>query len=84
VTSNIWRLNFALYRQRESLGMGAADTAAPRRNTYHETYAGTVEGRRLVVTNHSTNIAQLRIYNFEAVAVCAASPSWRPPSAQRY
>ena len=73
VTSNIWRLNFALYGQREPIGIGAADTAAPRRSTYHETYEGTVEGRRLVVTNHSTNIAQLRIYDFEAVAVCAVA-----------
>jgi len=70
VTSNLWRLNFALYGQREPIGDGGTDTVS-RRSTYHETYAGTVEDRRLVVTNHSTNIAQLRIYKFEAVAVCA-------------
>jgi hypothetical protein len=72
VTDNLWRLNFALYGQREPIGNGAADTIV-RRSTYHETYAGTIEGRRLVVTNHSTNIAQLRLYDFEAVAVCSVA-----------
>lgn len=71
VTSNIWRLNFALYGRREPISPGTSSPVELRRSTYHETYAGTVEGRRLVVTNHSTNIAQLRIYDFEAVAVCA-------------
>jgi hypothetical protein len=30
-----------------------------------------IDGRRLVITNHSTDIAQLRVHDFEAVAVCA-------------
>jgi hypothetical protein len=70
VTGNLWRLNFALYGERLPLSTGGTDTV-PRVSTYHETYEGTLEGRRLIVTNHSTNIAQLRIYKFEAVAVCA-------------
>ena len=71
VTSNLWRLNFALYGQREPLSPGISSPVGDRPSTYHETYEGSLEGRRLVVTNHSTNIAQLRIYDFEAVAVCA-------------
>ena len=71
VTNNLWRLNFALYGQREPISPGTSSPVGVRRSTYHESYAGTIEGRRLVVTNHSTNIAQLRIYDFEAVAVCS-------------
>jgi hypothetical protein len=71
VTRNLWRLNFALYGQREPLSPGISSPVGDRPSTYHETYAGVVDGRRLVITNHSTNIAQLRIYDFEAVAVCA-------------
>jgi hypothetical protein len=71
VTRNLWRLNFALYGQREPIGDGGADIVAPRDSSYHESYAGTVDGRRIVVTNHQTNIAQLRVYDFESVAVCA-------------
>jgi hypothetical protein len=71
VTKNLWRLNFALYGQREPRGVGSADIGTPRNSSYHETYAGTVDGRRIVVTNHQTNIAQLRIFDFESVAVCA-------------
>jgi hypothetical protein len=71
VTRNLWRLNFALYGQREPLSPSVSSPVADRPSTYHETYEGSLEGRRLVVTNHSTNIAQLRIYDFEAIAVCA-------------
>ncbi len=70
VTRNLWRLNFALYGEREPIGFGGHDNV-PRVSTYHDSYAGTIDGRRVIVTNHSTNIAQLRIYDFEAVAVCA-------------
>ena len=71
VTRNLWRLNFALYGHREPIGVGSAEIAAPRHSSYHESYAGTIDGRRVVVTNHQTNIAQLRAYDFESVAVCA-------------
>jgi hypothetical protein len=71
VTRNLWRLNFALYGQREPISPGTSAPVADRISSYHESYAGTVEGRRLVVTNHSTDIAQLRVHDFEAVAVCA-------------
>lgn len=71
VTRNLWRLNFALYGQRVPGSPGVSSPVADRPSTYHETYEGTVEGRRLVVTNHSTDIAQLRVHDFEAVAVCA-------------
>jgi hypothetical protein len=71
VTSNLWRLNFALYGQREPISSGTASPVGDRPSSYHETYEGMVEGRRLIVTNHSTNIAQLRVYDFEAIAVCA-------------
>ena len=30
-----------------------------------------MDGRRIVVANHSTNVAQVRLYDFEAVSVCA-------------
>ena len=71
MTSNLWRLNFALYGQREPISSGTASPVGDRPSSYHETYEGMVEGRRLIVTNHSTNIAQLRVYDFEAIAVCA-------------
>lgn len=71
VTRNIWRLNFALYGEREPLSPGISSPVGDRPSTYHETYEGVVDGRRLVVTDHSTNIAELRIYRFEAVAVCS-------------
>lgn len=71
VTRNLWRLNFALYGEREPVNRGTSSPVGIRRSTYRETYEGVVEGRRLIVTNHSTNIAQLRIYDFEAIAVCA-------------
>ena len=71
VTSNLWRLNFALYGQRQPIGVGGADIVAPRHSSYHESYTGTVDGRRIMLTNHQTNIAQLRAYDFESVAVCA-------------
>jgi hypothetical protein len=71
VTGNLWRLNFALYGQREPLSPQVSSPVGSRRSTYHETYEGMINGRRLVITNHSTDIAQLRVHDFEAVAVCA-------------
>src|SRR5262249_9954344 len=71
VTSNLWRLNFALYGLPGPHGVGVAHSPGPRPSSDHQSYRGTVEDRRIVVTNHQTNIALLESYDFKSVAVCA-------------
>ena len=65
----IFVANFSLYDRRKPLS--SADSAEIRIGHYRNSYEGEVDSRRLVVTNHSTNVAQLRIYEWKAVSVCA-------------
>ena len=65
----IFVANFSLYDRRKPLSSN--DPAEVRIGHYRNSYEGEVDGRRLAVANHSTNVAQLRIYEWKAVSVCA-------------
>jgi hypothetical protein len=69
LADRIFVANFVLYDRRKRLSSN--DPAEVRVGHFRNSYEGEVDGRHLVVANHSTNVAQLRIYEWKAVSVCA-------------
>src|SRR5581483_6429300 len=52
LVDQVWHVTWTLYNQREPLATGGYG-GPPRRPAFHSSYAGEIEGRRIVVTNHS-------------------------------
>ena len=69
LTDFIFRLNFSLYDERQPLSTEA--TISTRVSTFRDVYGRELEGRRIVVANHSTNIGIIKLFDFKGVAVCA-------------
>jgi hypothetical protein len=71
LAEQIWHVTWSLYGRRERSSSGTAADPAPSRPNFHDAYRGEVDGRRIVVVNHSTNLAQVRLWDTQAVSVCA-------------
>lgn len=72
LVDQVWHLTWSLYDQREPLPMGGAGTVGVvRRPLFRDAYAGELQGRRIVVTNHATNVGAIKLNEWKAVAVCA-------------
>src|SRR5689334_14702494 len=65
----IWVANFSLYDRRKPISSN--DPSEVRIGHYRNCFEGEVDGRRIAIANHSTNVAQLRLYEWKAVSVCA-------------
>ena len=71
LADRIWHVTWSLYDRRERISSGTANDPAPSRPHFHDAYRGEVDGRHIVVTNHSTNLGQLKLYDFKRTSVCA-------------
>lgn len=71
LVDNVWHLTWTLYNRREPLPTGAAGTVVLRTPSFRNAYRGEVEGRRIVITNHATNVGAIKLNEWKAVAVCA-------------
>ena len=71
LVDRVWHLTWSLHDVREPPPMGGASTVAPRPPVFRDSYGGEYEGRRIVVTNHATNVGLIKLNDWKAVAVCA-------------
>jgi hypothetical protein len=71
LADQIWHLTWSLYDRREPLSSSTANDPAPSRPNFHDAYRGEVDGRRIVIANHSTNLGQIKLYDFKRTSVCA-------------
>ena len=71
LVDQIWHATWTVYDRRERLSPGAGNDPMASVPNFHDAYRGEVDGRRIVVANHQTNLATVTLYDWEAAAVCA-------------